>query len=317
MNEKFKTAWWLPGAHLQTLSSSWGSSTINVPHLNEIFELPDGDFLDLVWVGKANTDGPLVLILHGVNGGIKSPYVVRMLRNIYHLGWQGVLMHFRGCGNKPNRLTRSYHAGDTGDVKTLVNELFNRQPHVPILAVGYSLGANVLLKLLGETAAKNPLKCAIAISTPFELAKTATHLSKGFAQIYQRHLIRALIRQQQQKFQHISVPFNFKRLNTFWQFDHRVTAPLHGFSSAEEYYTQSSSRQYLHNIKIPILILHALNDPFTPLDSIPSPSEVAAQVTLEILPQGGHVGFISGKYPWNPVYWLEQRVINYFKQQLK
>lgn len=317
MTDHFKPAWWLPGPHLQTLWPALIYRKVHILHRHEQFELPDGDFLDLVWVGKGG--GPIVLVLHGLSGSVKSPYVIRILQTIYNCGWQGVLMHFRNCGGKPNRLPRSYHSGETGDLKTVVAELIRRDPQTPILAVGYSLGGNVLLKWLGETGAQNPLKAAAAISIPFELEKTVTHLSKGFSKLYQWRLVRELIRNHQRKFEQIQSPIDFgdtSKLNTLWEFDNTITAPLHGFNNAKEYYTQSSSRRYLANIQVPTLILHSRNDPFTTSCSIPKPHEVSSQITLEISEQGGHVGFVMGKYPWKPIYWLEQKIIRYFKEQL-
>jgi predicted alpha/beta-fold hydrolase len=117
------------------------------------------------------------------------------------------------------------------------------------------------------------------------------------------------------KFKKIPEPFVFDdvtKLKTFWEFDNAITAPLHGFKNADDYYEKSSSRQYLAKIKISTLILHAKNDPFTTLDALPNADEVSKTVSLEFPEHGGHVGFVSGRYPWKPVYWLEQRIMRYF-----
>ncbi len=319
MQNQFKPAWWLRNPHLQTLWAALLRPKIKLSIRSERLELADGDFLDLAWVGQGS--GPRVLILHGLSGNIHSPYARGILQAINNKGWRGVFMHFRGCSNEPNRLAQSYHSGETRDLQTVVTELIHREPHSPLFVIGYSLGGNVLLKWLGEigkTSMQNPFKAAVAVSIPFELAKTAAHLKTGFSRLYQWYLLRELSAYHYRKFKVLPKPSAIKnidvtQLKTFWEFDNAITAPLHGFKNADDYYEKSSSRQYLSKIKTPTLILHARNDPFTPSNALPETHEVSAYVLLEFLEHGGHVGFISGKYPWKPVYWLENKIIDYLE----
>lgn len=319
MRNTFKPAWWLRNPHLQTLWAALLRPKIKLSVRSERLELSDGDFLDLAWVGQGS--GPRVLILHGLNGSLDSPYARGILQAINNRGWRGVFMHFRGCSGEPNRLAQSYHSGETRDLQAVITELIHREPNSPLFAIGYSLGGNVLLKWLGEigeSGIANPLKAAVAISIPFELAKTAEHLKTGFSRLYQWHLLRELSASHHRKFKDLPKPSVIKnvdvtRLKTFWEFDNAITAPLHGFKNADDYYEKSSSRQYLSKIKTPTLILHARNDPFTTSNALPEMHEVSAYVLLEFSEDGGHVGFISGKYPWKPVYWLENRIIDYLK----
>jgi predicted alpha/beta-fold hydrolase len=315
MNNCFKPAWWLPNPHLQTLWAALVRRKIQIPIRWERLELADGDFLDLSWVGR--DEGPIVIVLHGLNGSIDSSYVRGILQAIKLQGWRGVLMHFRGCSGVPNRLARSYHSGDTNDLQYLIAELIKREPKTPLYAVGYSLGGNVLLKWLGESGINNPLRAAAAISIPFEVGKTSDYLNTGFSRLYQWRLLRELLKVHQRKFtKMVSHPDRqVKNIQSIREFDDTITAPLHGFKNAEDYYTQSSSRQYLANIKIPTLVLHALDDPFTPLNSIPNIHEVSSNVTLELTKQGGHVGFVAGKYLWRPAYWLEEKIVRYIESQ--
>lgn len=312
-HHKFKPAWWLPGAHLQTLWPNFFRNKRQLTIVSERLELSDGDFLDLAWSGTGS--GPIVVILHGLNGGVNSHYVNGMLYALQQRGWRSVLMHFRGCSGEQNRLARSYHSGETGDLNTLIHELNKREPNTHLFVLGYSLGGNVLLKALGEGSLLPNVRAAVAVSVPFELNKTADHLSHGFSQVYQRHLVRGLTKAHQKKFKTIAAPFDFGAVNKytkFWEFDDAITAPLHGFVDAADYYAQSSSRQYMQAISIPTLVLHALNDPFTPLEALPTSADVSSHVTLEYSDCGGHVGFVSGVLPWKPVYWLEQRILQYF-----
>jgi predicted alpha/beta-fold hydrolase len=304
MNDKFKPAWWLPGSHLQTLWPVLLRRKVNLPIINERFELADGDFLDLAWVGKGS--GPLVLVLHGLNGSVNSHYANGILHAVVQKGWRGVLMHFRGCSGIPNRLARSYHSGETGDLYTVLAELNKREPMTPKFAIGYSLGGNVLLKALGENKNANTLNAAVAISVPFDLSATVDHLCTGFSRLYQWKLVRDLSHAYRVKFGKV------KKLKTIRDFDDAVTAPLHGFANAQDYYTKSSCNQFLCNIRTPTLIVHARNDPFTALHSLPEQHAVSNNVLLKYTDDGGHVGFIAGTYPWKPIYWLDQTIMNYF-----
>ncbi len=310
MNETlFKPAWWLPGPHLQTLWPTLFRKRINkLPLTRERFELPDGDFLDLDWVG---TSGPIVIMLHGLEGSIESPYAKGMLKAIWESGWRGLFMHFRGCSGEPNRLPRSYHSGDTSDLDFLVQDLRKREPNMPLAAIGFSLGGNVLLKWLGETGHNNNLTAAVAVSVPFEINKVVKRFQEGFSRLYQWHLLSCLKRRLQKKFQYApaNIPMpELSTLKTMKDFDEKITAPLHGFAGVEEYYSKASSRQYLSNIQVPTLLVQALDDPFMTQDAIPQTNELSSRVKLEVTPSGGHMGFVAGNAPWSTEYWLEQRI---------
>lgn len=315
----FKPAWWLPGPHLQTLWPTLCRRSIQtLPLKKERIELYDGDFVDLMWAGEEK--GPIVLLLHGLEGSIESPYAKGMMQAIVNRGWRSVLMHFRGCSGEPNRLQRGYHSGDTADVAYVVSYLQKRYGNVPMGAIGFSLGGNVLLKWLGETANQNPLSAAIAVSVPFELHRAAERVSKGFSKLYQWHLVKSLCDRLIDKFQEAEgLPFKvaqLKKIRSIREFDDCVTAPLHGFENASDYYLKSSSRQFLKKIQVPTLVLHAKDDPFMTEDVIPFSHELSSCVTLEVAEKGGHVGFVSGKYPWKPLYWLEERAPLFFENYL-
>lgn len=315
----FKPAWWLFNPHLQTMWSTFCRRPIkSIPLVRERFELPDGDFLDLDWVGKEK-QGPLIILLHGLEGSVQSPYAQGMLHTIHQHNWRGLFMHFRGCSGEHNRLPRSYHSGETSDLETLMKTLQQREPHTPLAAVGFSLGGNVLLKWLGETGNNNPLSAAVAVSVPFLLHKSAERIQYGFSRVYQYHFLKCLARRLSKKFELQQPPFDLPELSeikTIWDFDDKVTAPLHGFSGVEDYYTRASSRQYLNTIQVPTLLLQAKDDPFMSPDVIPERHELSPYVKLEVTESGGHVGFISGQVPWRPEYWLEERVPAYLGEYL-
>lgn len=309
----FKPAWWLRNRHAQTIWPSLFRRRPGIKLRRERLELPDGDFLDLDW--STENDGPLVVILHGLEGNEYSHYARSMLKHLSSNGFQAVMMYFRGCSGETNRLARAYHSGETSDISYVVSQLTQRYPSRTIHAVGISLGGNVLLKWLGETAGTNPLGKAVAVSVPFDLSNAAHQLNRPESKIYQRHLVNKLQLSLRKRLNQMDLPIDkHAALNckTIRDYDELVTAPLHGFRGAEDYYQKSSSRQYLSSIHTPTLIIHAKDDPFMTTDAIPAEQELAEQVTLELSTHGGHVGFISGTIPFLPNYWLEKRITDFF-----
>jgi hypothetical protein len=315
----FKPAWWLPGPHLQTLFPHIFRQQSPPMLTRERIDLDDGDFLDIDWSG--NHGGPLVLLLHGLEGSIRSHYATGLMNSLSRCGFQVVLLNFRGCSGEPNRLPRSYHSGDTDDVDKILRRLVRQHPKRPVYIVGISLGGNVLLKWLGENPDQTLVKKAVAISVPFELNIAAHRLERGLSRLYQAHLLYKLRRSIRSKAERMVLPIDVSRLSrikSFRQFDDQVTAPLHGFDGVDDYYRRASSRPFIRNIKTPTLILHALDDPFMTPAAVPKDDELGTGVQLELSESGGHVGFVAGIVPWKPRYWADERICDYFQApQLK
>ena len=310
----FRPAWWLPGPHLQTLWAALFRRRGKPALERERVVLPDGDFLDLDWNGHRSEDAPLVLLLHGLEGSSESPYAWGLLAAFRRRGWPAAVMHFRGCGGEPNRLARCYHSGETGDLAWVVSALRGRFPNRPLFAAGVSLGGNVLLKWLGELGPEAPLAGAAAVSVPFDLGRCADRVEKGFSKVYRRHLVREMHRKILLKFGTWNEsPIDLSQLSrwrTFREFDENVTAPLHGFTGAEDYYRRASSGPFVARIRIPTLIVQAKNDPFVPGSVLPP---VSPSVRLEASACGGHAGFVAGTVPGRPRYWLEDRIPAFFE----
>mgnify|MGYP006283108799 CR=1 FL=1 len=313
----FRPAWWLPGPHLQTLWPRFHRRP-GTPYLRrERLKLPDGDFIDLDWTGG---DGrPRVLLLHGLEGSSSSPYARGLGRALHDAGLQVAVMHFRGCSGEANRLVRGYHSGDSADLALVAGRLLRREPTTPLGAVGISLGGNVLLKWLGETGADNPLTAAAAVSVPFDLARSVARLQRGVSRLYHRSLLRqmrASLRRKAARLGDWPIAVPESALTDFRAFDEHVTAPLNGFAGAADYYRRASCRPFLETIDRPTLILHARDDPFVPPEAIPAASELGPAAALELSERGGHVGFIAGRIPGRPVYWLERRLPAFFAAHL-
>ncbi len=320
----FKSAWWLPHAHLQTLWPRNSSRGIGLQRRRERVQTADGDFLDLDWYGPNN--GPLVILLHGLSGSSASAYILGLQDAINKLGWRSVALNFRGCSGSPNQKARSYHSGETEDIHFLCQLLRKREPRTPLMAVGFSLGGNVLLKWLGE-GREIDLVGAVAVSVPFRLDNSADRMGQGFSRIYQRRLINELLRSVENKKNYLEEIGRYEEAEylkelgrlqdvlNFRQFDERITAPLHGFTSAQNFYDLSSSREYLPNIRVPTLIIQAEDDPFMTTAGFPLESELSDCTTLELSREGGHVGFVGGNTPLRPHYWLDQRIPQWLEAQ--
>ncbi|MCC7411233.1 MAG: hydrolase [Gammaproteobacteria bacterium] len=305
----FEPAWWLPGPHAQTLWPVLARRKVRTRLRRERLELPDGDFVDLDWAGP--DDATVVALFHGLEGNAASAYAAGLLEALARRGRRAVLMHFRGCSGEPNRNPRSYHSGDTGDIAFLIATLARRSAGRPVAAVGYSLGGNALLKYLGERGADAGIAAAVAVSVPFDLLDAATRLERGFSRLYQRRLLAGLKGKVRTRAGVLAGRIDLLRAataSTFREFDDVVTAPLHGFAGADDYYRRSSSRHYLHGISVPTLLLHARDDPFMTPAAIPPASALAPPVELELSAHGGHVGFVTGRIPGYAHYWLESRI---------
>ncbi len=311
----FRPAWWLPGPHLQTLYPSLFRRRSAPRLVRQRLDLPDGDFIDLDWTRK--TGGMVVLVLHGLEGNLESHYTGAILSALSAHGYNAGLLYFRNCSGEPNRLPRSYHSGDTGDLDFAIRHIRAALPGRDIAVIGYSLGGNVLLKWLGEQADAAPIRTAIAISVPFDLNSAALKLETGVSRIYQHHLLKKLNAAVLRKATQNPPPFPLERLRelrTFRQFDGAITAPLNGFRDVDDYYGRSSCGQYLHDIRTPTLIIQSQDDPFLPATALPDEDELGPAVTLELASRGGHVGFVSGKNPLQPRYWLEQRILQHLSE---
>jgi hypothetical protein len=287
-----------------------------------MLELPDGDVTAVDWLAglpRTTETAPLLVVLHGLESSAKSSYARQLLHAAAGCGWRAAVLHFRDCGDYRNRLPRRYHAGETSDLRHFLHKLRTDGHQGPLMAAGYSLGGNVLLKYLGESAADTPLLAAAAVSVPLNLRVSSEALSQGISMFYQFYLLRRMKRSVERKFNRHTAAFDWDKAmqaTTFAEFDDAVTAPLHGFANKDDYYDRCSSISFLESIQRPTLIINSLDDPFLRPDIIPDESQLSDFVTLEVSERGGHVGFIDGGTPWQPQYYLPQRIIGFLQTEL-
>ncbi|MCA1829128.1 MAG: YheT family hydrolase [Myxococcales bacterium] len=308
----YTPARWLFGPNLMTIFGPVFRRGPRAPLTRERWELADGDFVDVDrMAGPA--DAPLFVALHGLEGSSSAHYIRGLLKQAQLQGWRGIALNFRGCSGDMNRLLRSYHSGETGDLDELIQRV--RREADRIVIAGCSLGGNVLVKWLGERHTPPEIKAAVAISVPFDLAGCARTLdSPGFWRwVYRTRFLRTLKRKSLLK--HAKFPEAFdaarvRKARTLYDFDDAVTAAVHGFKDAPDYYGQSSSARFVQNVRIPLLLLSARDDPFIPAGSIPT--AVPANVTLEVHEKGGHLGFVESPFG----FYAERRAIEFLRSNL-
>lgn len=312
VHTEFSPRWWLRNPHVQTVYASKLAKRPDIDTRKERLELSDGDFLDLNWSKK--TTGPMVCLFHGLAGCIDSGYARGAFHALETAGYRPVFMHHRGCSGEPNRLATSYHSGHTLDMATVIDLVHSRFPTSPVAAIGYSLGANALLKFLGETGDSSGLDVAIAVCPPLDLATCATTINTGLAKVYQRYLLSLMHKQYNAKkarYPQLELPTLADGLNTFWRFDDAVTAPLHGFTDVHHYYEACSAKPFLPQIKTHTHLLYALNDPFFSPSVLPDKRYVPNNVTLHTPKYGGHVGFVEHAAPAGFNHWLDRQLVHW------
>jgi predicted alpha/beta-fold hydrolase len=316
----YRAAWWLPGPHAQTIAGRLLRRPPPFALRRERLRTPDGDFIDLDFTPAAREGAPIVLLLHGLEGSSRRGYALITYDALARQGMPAVGMNFRSCSGELNVTARFYHSGETEDLRFVLAHLRARFGDVRMGAIGFSLGGNVLLKYMGEEGDAAEIQSAVAVSVPYDLAAGARALERSaMGRFYTRIFLETLVDKTTRKAALIGDRCDLERMRaarTFWEFDDAVTAPLHGFLGADDYYVRSSSAGFLEHIRRPTLLLHSRDDPFLPPASLPL--DVIARnpnLTPVITERGGHVGFIGGA-PWRPVYWAEEEAARFLYERL-
>ncbi len=357
--DDFRAPWWCRGAHMQTIYGGLFRENPDIQYRRERFDLPDGDFLDLDWL-DGEKGKPAVVIFHGLASASSSPYIKVLVDELRKKGWTAVVMCARGQSGEPNRTKETNHAGRSQDVGFAVNHVLevlrskNPEGEPELYAVGYSLGGNMLVKWLGSNPVFIPsqLKRAVSVSAAYDLEKTASNLDKDWfnREVYVRSMLnylKPLALAKEAVFPGSLNTEAVKAANTFKAYDREVTARLNGFKDEGDYWTRSSSKNYMDGVSIPMLMIHAVNDPFLPGDDLPYEQMLQSQnIKLLLTEDGGHLGFVSGKWPcpdfsilfkkyfygmsglsqlfmdlfkgswvWKPERWLEHKILRFLSEK--
>lgn len=302
----FNSAWWAFNGHVHTVVSSF--SEVNSVSVERIeITTPDDDFLEIDLADSGNNK-PIVALFHGLEGSSERFYIRNLMSDLKQAGFSAAALNFRGCGSRLNKQPRFYHSGETSDYATFFNWIRTQFPHKSIYAVGFSLGGNALIKSLGEDGVNHLVERAVAVSPPYNLKAGSLNLEHGFNKVYAFRFLRTLAQKLEKKRAFFpDLPyFNGK---TIYEFDDQITAPVHGFDSADHYYRTCSSRKFLKYVKTPLLLIHSKEDTLCPLEYAPfqiikeNPS-----ISSVFTEKGGHVGFIS-----SPRNWLNQTILSWLQ----
>ncbi len=308
---------WLPGGHAQTIYPLLIKPDLPA-YRRERRTTPDGDFIDMDWI-DGDAVQPLVILFHGLEGSSGSHYAVSLMLALRQRGWAGVVSHFRGCSGEINHQPRAYHSGDSDEIDWVLRCLRQEHPKRTLYVAGVSLGGNALLKWLGEREflASGIVDAAASVCAPLDLTVCGHHLGRGFNRVYTQHFLNTLKATAAEKLKRFPGIFDeqrMRRARNLYEFDDVVTAPLHGYRDADDYWLRASAKPLLRSIRVPTLVLNARNDPFLPAHALPHDNEVSGKVTLHQPHEGGHVGFVSGSLPGR-LDWLPQRLLHFFEHR--
>lgn len=322
----FEAASWCRNPHLQTIAGRIARRRFE-PRYNRVrLDTDDGDFLDIDVGPEPGDVAGVCLLLHGLEGSARSGYMVSTGAALAAAGVRAVALNFRTCGGEPNRLPRAYHSGETSDIGRVLDWMSRRFAGLPRAAVGFSLGGSALLNLLGRdgggtggrdgdpSGGAGGLSAAVAVSVPYDLAAAADALERGVSRLYAARFLRSLrakAREKAARFPDLIAP-DAASVRSLREFDDRMTAPLHGFRDAADYYERCSSAPVIGSITIPALLVHARDDPVAPIASMPL-DDIRRRTNLSCLltERGGHLGFLDRRLGAGPQGWLERVVARY------
>lgn len=316
----FHPAKGLEGPHAQTIAG-WALRRPNVGYRRTRLGTDDGDFIDVDTL-RGQDDAPAVLLMHGLEGSSRSGYLAETARLAHARGWHVVALNFRGCSGEPNQTARSYNSGDHRDAQLALRWAKAQLPRTPFAAIGFSLGGNQLLTLLGEQRAGSGLAAAVAVSVPFELEACTSNLDAGtgLMHAYRMNFVRTM----KAKALDIARRFPEVRLDAkaiakargIRDVDEAVTAPLFGFESASAYYARCSSARWVEHVRTPTLLLSAEDDPLAPPSLLPTAAMANDFIEHHFTPQGGHVGFVGGTV-LKPDFYCERHAVKWLAERLE
>lgn len=318
MNCAFTPPSWFKNSHAQTLYANLLVTTEPLPWQREGWTTPDQDTL---WVDSLSPSRPTaqIIILHGLEGSSRSNYVQQLANFFYHDNWRVIAPNFRGCTEPFNIQPRLYHAGDSSEIEWLVQTTQKRWP-IPLFITGISLGANMMLKWLGNSMFLGPdqVTAAVAIACPFDLTLVGDHLAHGFNKLYSSYFLKTLKIKAQKKIQQFPDLFDLPRAlqaTTLRTFDDAVIAPLHGFKNVDDYWQQASCLPNLSKIRCPTLLINSKDDPFLPPGLLPQGNALSPSIQCCYTQNGGHVGYIQDPFKRNQD-WLSQKIAKFWHQIL-
>jgi len=314
LTRPYRPTFWCATGHCQTIVASLLRPARQVHYHREILRLEDGGTIGLDWsvtpgarAAAAEGRTPVVIILPGVTGGSAEGYVTQLVAEVSSVGWLAVVFNQRGCGDTPLTSARGYCAAASDDCRTVVAHLHRQHPDCPLLAVGFSMGANILVKYTGEAGPECPLRGAVSLANPLDTLQCARLLDTGLSRLfYSAHIasrLKMYLHRHHEMVRNIADVTAAERCHTVWEFDAAFTAPAFGFPSAGAYYRAASSCDKLGSVAVP-------HDPIAPAD--PKYAAAASQnVAIVTTRCGGHVAWLEGAWPFGPRGWADRVAIEF------
>ncbi len=317
----FVTSTSLSNPHIQTIFPKFFLKYERNQYVRERIKTKDDDFIDLDWKLPEDMNA-LVVLFHGLEGSSRSHYIEHLVSTLCAHNIGSVVMHFRGCSGEPNLQPISYHSGATYDPEFIIPLVVARYPSIPTFAVGFSLGGNMLMKLISRCS-DIPVKACVSVSAPLDLSASSEAINVGFSRFYQNHLMSSMKANLLKKMDKVDLSdilqiskTQITKLKTFREFDQHITSVLHGFNGADDYYRRCSAIPDLKKISKPTLIIHALDDPFMDKRVIPTDSQLNENIAYEYSARGGHVGFLKALSGQSRL-WLPERICAFVLEQLE
>ncbi len=314
IDSKYEPTFVFRNGFVSTVYSGLARRVHGIEQERERITLFDGDFIDLDWSFSNSKTNKLIILLHGLEGNGQRPYMTAPAKLFNSNGIDAVCVNFRGCSGEDNLKFRSYHSGATEDLEAVIDHIISEKHYTEIYLSGISLGANMILKYLGERHdVPKQIKAAATASVPCYLHGSAKALHTFKNKLYHDRFLKYLVDRlkiKQQTFQDDLSLEDIKSIKTLLDFDTIYTSKAHGFKDALDYYEQCSCLQFLPNITIPTLIINALNDSFLSPECYPvKAAKVHSNLFLEMPKYGGHVGFVDKKN----IYYNEKRALEFVK----
>ncbi|MCD8340253.1 MAG: alpha/beta fold hydrolase [Burkholderiales bacterium] len=316
----YKAPFWAIGPHIQTVIPAELAKPPKVDYRREIWDTPDGDVVAVDWAPSEHLpeNAPVLLHLHGLEGSSHSKYALATMDACVKRGVRGLVFNYRSCGGLDNKKVRSYTAADDAEWDWVLQKLKTQYPNSKIYAFGVSLGANNLLHWLGtrKEKARELVNAVVAVSAPMDLVDGFKRLHQGFSRLYELNFIFPLRKKAFEKLRRFPGCFDDSELHSIWsmeKYDDVITARINNFKNGHEYYQYCSSKPLLKYIRVPTLVIHALNDPIVGGDWVPTADEVSEDVVLEYSKDGGHCGFPIGRFPGSLGY-LPSRTLDFCLQ---
>ncbi len=313
-SSSYKPSLLFRNGHINTTYASKFRKVFGVNYDRERIDTPDGDFLDVDCL--INGSDKVAILCHGFEGNSRRVYMRGMVRALTGAGYDAVAMNYRGCSGEPNRLLRSYHAGATDDLHTVVSHVHASKKYEEIYLIGFSMGGNLVLKYLGEKLFPviASVKRVATISTPCDLASSVTVLDSFSRSIYTRRFLRFLHKKITDKMKMFPGELDdedYKKIKTLRAFDDRYSY-LNGFEDADDYYKKASSKQFISGIRKKTLLINAKDDPFLHVNCYPVVEARKSKfLYLEMPNHGGHMGFVTRSS--DGLYWYENRTLDFFE----